>query len=439
MSVLIVGVSHRTAPVPVLELLALGAADADKLLADVLDTEPVSEVVVLHTCNRIEIYCEVDRFHQSVEDVSGLLAERTGVSRADLANHLYVHYDQAAVAHAFAVTAGLDSMVVGESQVLGQVREALRSAQAAGGVGSSLNVLFQQALRVGKRAHAETDIDRVGPSLVSAALDQVGPAARVAGRRALVVGAGSMASLAATTLRRRGVADLTIVSRQAERASRLAAVVGGRGASFSELPAALADADIVVSCTGAGSVVIPVSWVAAAVGRRESDPLVILDLALPHDVAPEVASLPGVVLIGLAELSTTLTQQVTGSDIAAARRIVAEEVGAFDAARRAARVAPTVVALRLMATGVVEAELARLTGRLPDLDAATRAEVEQTVRRVAHKLLHAPTVRMKELADKTTAESSYADALAELFALDPTAVAAVTDVAGTTAEDKDLA
>ncbi|MDQ4085048.1 MAG: glutamyl-tRNA reductase [Actinomycetota bacterium] len=420
MSVLVVGVSHRSAPVPVLERLALDDDGLGKLAEDMLDSAHVSEAAVISTCNRVEIYAEVDRFHGSVEDLSAMLAARAGESRADVIPHLYVHFDEGAVAHLFAVAAGLDSMVVGESQILGQVRDALRRGQDAGTVGSALNALFQQALRVGKRAHAETDIDRAGQSLLTVSLDQVAP--ELTGRRVLVVGAGSMAGLAVATTARRGAAEIVVANRTPERAQRLAATTGGRGVDLGAVPGELAAADLVVSCTGATGMVLGVDSFA---GHDPGRPLDVLDLALPHDVDPAVADLPGVRLTGLADLARTLESSDAAVDIDSVRRIVAEEVAAFDAARRAAQVTPTVVALRSLATDVVDAELQRLAGRLPELTPAARAEVEQTVRRVADKLLHSPTVKIKELAHRSTTVS-YTDALAELFALDPEAVNAVT-------------
>ena len=197
MSVLVVGVSHRSAPVSMLERLALDAGGVTKLIADVAASEHVTEATVISTCNRLEIYADVDRFHGSIEEVSRLLVERAGESTEALVPHLYVHYDDGAVSHLFNVAAGLDSMVVGEGQILGQTRDALRVGQELGTVGPALNVLFQQALRVGKRSRAETDIDRAAPSLVTAALERI--PGQVAGRRVVVVGAGAMASLAAAT------------------------------------------------------------------------------------------------------------------------------------------------------------------------------------------------------------------------------------------------
>jgi glutamyl-tRNA reductase len=423
-SVLVVGVSHRTAPVSVLERLTLDPDGADKLVRAVADCEHVLEATVVATCNRVEIYAEVDRFHGSVESVSRMLCELADESPEDVVPHLYVHYDDGAVSHLFHVTSGLDSMVVGEGQILGQCREALRIGQEAGTIGPALNVLFQQALRVGKRVHAETDIDHAAPSLVQLALDQaaaeIGP---VAGRRVLVVGAGSMAALSVATVSRLGAADVVVASRTEAHARRLAEQYGGRAVPLTQVQEALSDADLLVSCTGATGVVVPLAVVAAA-RTGASRPLAVVDLALPHDVDPAVAELPDVALFDLARLAAVVNH-AEGSDVAAVRDIVAQEIAAFLAARSSAIVTPTVVALRTMATGIVDTEMRRLSTRLPDLDPTVRDEIEHAVRRVADKLLHQPTVRVKELANQTGAVS-YAAALAELFSLDPEAVEAMT-------------
>ncbi len=429
MSVLVVGVSHNSAPVSVLEQLAPDREDAAKLLRDVIDSEHVVEATVLATCNRIEIYAEVDRFHGSVEAVSRLLCERADEPPEDIVSAFYVHYDDAAVAHLFDVASGLDSMVVGEGQILGQVRDALRFGQESGSVGPVLNPLFQQALRVGKRVHAETEIDRAAPSLVSVALDAAAEhVGSVTGKRVVVVGAGSMAALAVSTVARLGAGDIAIANRTNSNATRLADQYGGRAIALSRLDRELAAADIVISCTGSAGVVLSLSRV-AGVRARASEPAAIIDLALPHDVDPSVAELPGVALISLAVLAEELSLGSGAQDAAAVRAIVDEELSAFLAARRSANVTPTVVALRTMATGVVETEMERLASRLPDLDPDVRAEVELSVRRVADKLLHQPTVRVKELANETGA-LSYASALADLFSLDLKTVDAVTRPGG---------
>lgn len=420
MSVLVVGISHNSAPVSLLELVAPDADGVPKLVQAAAASEHVTEVTVIATCNRVEIYAEVDRFHGSVEELSMLLVERAGQTTDAMLPHLYVHYDDGAVSHLFQVAAGLDSMAVGEGQILGQTRDALRLGQELGTVGPALNVLFQQALRVGKRSRAETDIDRVAPTLVGAALEH---SEGVAGRRVLVVGAGAMAGLATATVSRLGAASVTVANRTADRARRLAEEYGATTATLADLPAALADADVVLACAGASGVLVTRAMVEGA--RTDDRPMTFIDLALPHDIDAAVADLPGVRRLDLADLADELHASAAGREVEEVRRIVTQEVSAFLSARRQASVTPTVVALRSMATTVVDTEMDRLASRLPDLDEATRAEVLRTVRRVADKLLHEPTVRVKELANETGAVS-YAAALAELFALDPDAVDAVT-------------
>jgi glutamyl-tRNA reductase len=424
MSVLVVGVSHNSAPVSLLEQVAPAADAVPKLVQDVAACEHVTEATVIATCNRVEIYADVDRFHGSVEELSRLLVDRAGQSTESMLPHLYVHYDDGAVSHLFQVAAGLDSMAVGEGQILGQTRDALRLAQELGTAGPALNVLFQQALRVGKRTRAETDIDSHAPTLVGAALDRAARlGADVAGRRVAVIGAGSMAGLATATVSRRSAAEVVVVNRTPERAERLAAEYAGRSAALADLPAVLAEADLVITCTGARGLLVSRDLVEAA--RTDGRPMTFVDLALPHDVDPEVVQLDGVTRIDLTDLADELESSDAGREVAEVRRIVTDEVAAFLAARRSASVTPTVVALRSMATSVVDAEMERLDHRLPELTPEARAEVLHAVRRVADKLLHEPTVRVKELANETGAVS-YAAALAELFALDPEAVDAVT-------------
>ena len=430
MSVLVVGISHNTAPVAVLERLALDHDGLVKLVTDVAGAEHVTEATAIATCNRLEVYAVVDRFHGSMEEVSRLLVERSGEATDALVPHLYVHYDDGAVAHLFHVASGLDSMVVGEGQILGQTRAALRVGQELGTVGPALNSLFQQALRVGKRARAETDIDRAPPSLVDAALALPGdPAGQVLGKRVVVVGAGSMASLATATVSRLGAAEIVVVNRSVVSADRLAEEYAARAVALGDLESVLDTADVVITCTGATGLLVTRAMVEAALGDGRD--LLIVDLAMPHDVEPTVAEVPGVTLVDLTQLAEELKDSEAAREVADVRQIVGQEVTAFGAARRAASVTPTVVALRSMATGVVDAEMARLDARLPDLDPALRAELLHAVRRVADKLLHQPTVRVKELADQQGAVS-YAEALAELFALDPEAVDAVTRAEGWT-------
>ena len=444
MSVLVVGLSHKSAPVAVLERAAVSGDTVTKLLRDVVQAEPVAEAFVVSTCNRVEVYADVDRFHAGVTAICELLARHCGVPSHELTQYLYVHYEDRAVSHLLAVAAGLDSMVVGEDQILGQVRSAVKLAAEHGTAGRVLGELGRLALRTGKRARAETAIGRAGFSLLSAAVElaaaRLGPLRPgedpLAGRDVLVVGAGSMSGLATATAARSGAASITVANRTRKHAERLAASVSTVTTTvtgLADLPAAIAAADVVISCTGAAGQVITGDMVSAALAARETEAgrgtLVIMDLAMPRDVEPAVAARPGVVLIGMDQLSEH-AGAVRDDDVAAVRTILEAELAAYQSAMDAARVAPTVVALRAKAAGVVDAELTRLAGRLSadDLSGHALDEIAQTVRRVVDKLLHAPTVRVKELAGSPGGEE-YAAALRVLFDLDPRAVEAVTRAA----------
>jgi glutamyl-tRNA reductase len=478
MSVLVVGLSHKSAPVSTLERAVLGADALGKLLHDLAGADDVAGCFVVDTCNRVEVYAEVGKFHGGVAAISELLARHAALPLAELTPHLYVHYEDRAIQHLLAVTCSLDSMIVGESQILGQVRQALSAAREHGTLSGDLSRVGSLALRAGKRAHSETGIDRAGANLVSVGLAAAAQRLRavppsadppsadavavpssadavavpssaeiLAGLSVLVVGAGSMSSLAVATACRMGAASLVVANRSAARAQRLVATVSGgtvsggtvsaRTADLARLPAEMACADLVVCCTGAPGHVITTDAADTALqtraqGRTKAGrPLVLLDLALPRDVDPAAASLDGVSVLDLEEVGAASGAGLPGvgpdhdEDVAAIRRIVAEELAAHLSADRAAKVVPTVVALRAKAAGVVEAELTRLSGRVPGLDTRARREIAQSMRRIADKLLHAPTVRVKELAGSPGGDS-YEAVLRVLFDLDPEAVQAVT-------------
>ncbi|MEU4653286.1 glutamyl-tRNA reductase [Streptomyces sp. NPDC023723] len=561
MSLLVVGLSHRSAPVSVLERASLNADAQNKLLQDTVAAEPAAEAAVLATCNRIELYADVDKFHAGVAELSTLLAQHSGVGLEELTPFLYVHYEDRAVHHLFSVACGLDSMVVGEGQILGQIKDSLARAQELHTAGRLLNDLFQQALRVGKRAHSETGIDRAGQSLVTFGLEQLAagadPAGWARGKKALVIGAGSMSSLAAATLARAGVAEVVVANRTFERAERLARILSegddtdvlARAVPMDAVPAELTRADVAVSCTGATGLVLTGEAVAAAVEGRTGEPVAIapapdaealvlpptsvgtedgcpldlsavptgltsgfsvmgeaavagmdaatleqhgawaaggtavsdadrsreadaeliaalaavaagagrvpemrrpepvaevprpepvlflLDLAMPRDIDAAAHRLAGVRLVDIESLADASANAPMAADVDMVRRIVADEVAAFGAAQRAAHITPTVVALRSMAAEVVASEVARLEGRLPGLDDKHRAEITQTVKRVVDKLLHAPTVRVKQLAAEPGG-AGYADALRTLFDLDPETVAAVSRAGNSTGKNR---
>ena len=434
MSVLLFGVSHRSAPVSVLEQLSTDESEQVKIVDQIMQSPLVTEAMVLSTCNRVEVYAVVDAFHGGLSAIGQVLAERSGMTVPDLTKYAYVRYSEAAVEHLFAVTSGLDSAVVGEAQVLGQVRRAYAAAESNRTVGRVLHELAQRALAVGKRVHTETGIDAAGASVVSVALGMADTKlGGLQGKTAVVVGAGAMGALSAAHLTRAGIDHVYVVNRSLPRAQRLARKIRESGAaaealSMENLATALADAHVVVSCTGAVRPVVSLADVhntLAASRRDETDrPLVICDLGMPRDVDPAVSGLPGVWVVDMDRVQREPSARAAAADAEAARHLVAAEVATYLAGQRMAEVTPTVTALRQRAADVVEAELLRLDHRLPSLEAAHRDEVARTVRRVVDKLLHAPTVRIKQLASAPGGDS-YAEALRELFELDQTAVDAV--------------
>jgi glutamyl-tRNA reductase len=431
---LLFGVSHRSAPVSVLEQLSIDESDQGKIVDRVLQSPLVTEAMVLSTCNRVEVYAVVDAFHGGLAVIGQVLSEHSGMSMADLTKYAYVRYSEAAVEHLFAVASGLDSAVIGEQQVLGQVRRAYASAETNRTVGRILHELAQRALSVGKRVHSETAIDAAGASVVSVALNMAERhLGGLSGKTAVLVGAGAMGALAAGHLSRAGIGQVHVVNRSLSRGQRLVRKIRDTGVRADALPLerladTLAGADVVVSCTGAVTPVVSLADVhhALAAARRdeEADPLVICDLGMPRDVDPAVAGLPGVWVVDVDRVQHEPSAHAAAADVDAARTIVATEVAAYLAGQRMAEVTPTVTALRQRAADVVEAELLRLDNRLPGLESAHREEVARTVRRVVDKLLHAPTVRIKQLASAPGGDS-YAEALRELFELDQTAVDAV--------------
>ncbi|HET6529391.1 MAG TPA: glutamyl-tRNA reductase [Actinoplanes sp.] len=412
MSLLCVGASYRTADVATLEHLAITPAELSDVLHRLVTQPYVGEAVVVSTCNRVEVYAAVTGFHGGLGDVCTVLAEHSGISANELAGHLYVHYDEAAVRHLFRVSTGLDSMVVGEAQILGQLRDAYHAAIEADSAGRLLHELMQQALRVGKRAHAETGIDRAGQSVVTAALDLAeSHLGTLPGRPALVIGAGAMGALAVATLTRAGVGPLQIANRNADRAGRLAEAYGATAVPYESLAVALARAEIVISATAATEPVLTRELLSAAA------PLVVLDLAVPRDVAPDATGLDGVTVIDIEGLAAGRRALPASAETAAVEQIVATEVEHFLGWLRGADIAPTVAALRNRADDVVAAELRKLTARRPELTEEQRADVSRTLHRVVQQLLHSPTVRVRQLAAEPGGDQ-YAALLRELFDLD---------------------
>ncbi|NUS72209.1 MAG: glutamyl-tRNA reductase [Corynebacteriales bacterium] len=408
MNLLVVGASHQTASIDLLEQASINAHDAPLVLATLLESEFITEAVVVSTCNRVEVYASVTAFHGALADIGAVLARRAGTTLDELATGCYAHYGEDAIRHIFRVAAGLDSMVVGEPQILGQLRAAYALAREHHAVDSLLHGVMQQALRVGKRVHAETEIDHAGRSVVHAALQAARTTLNhLAGRNAVVVGAGSMAALAAAELRRADIGTLAICNRSAPRAERLAHSFSGTAHSLDELPALLPAADIVICATGATGTILDTELLQ---GRE----LVIADLAIPRDVAPQAAELPGITLISIETLTKDNTGRPDQQVLDVANAIIEEALIAHRSWLGEIHIAPTVAALRARADAVIAAELANLQNRMSP---AELLEVERTLRRVVGTLIHTPTVRVKELATAPDG-ARYAAMLAELFSLE---------------------
>ncbi|USX45295.1 glutamyl-tRNA reductase [Dietzia kunjamensis] len=431
MSILLVGLSHHSAPVSLLEAVAVSESERDGLTEELIAGENVDEAMIVTTCNRVEVYSAVDAFHPALDDVVTLLSRHSGLGADELSRHLYVRYSESAAEHLFSVASGLDSMVVGEQQIIGQIRTAYQSASEIGAAGTTLHRLAQQALHVGKRVHTETGIDSAGASVVSVALDRAaeilsdGASRSLDGRRAVVLGAGAMGGLAVAHLGRGGISHIEITNRTPERADRLAEIAGDSGTPATAFPLdglaeAVARADILFTCTGAVGTVVTLGDVHTALARRvDRGPLVICDLGMPRDVDPAVAGLPGVTVLGIEALKADPATSAAAADADAARTIVDAELTAYTQAERMAGVGPLIGQLRGRGGQVVAAEMRRLESRLPDMDEKVRDEVANTVRRVVDKLLHPPTVRFRELAAQPDGEN-YAAVVRTLFDLDTT-------------------
>ena len=435
MPVFVVGANFRSAPLELLERLAIDHEHRPKALAGLFDLEHVHEAVVVSTCNRVEIYTAISRFHGAAGDVRRFLANLHGLRLEEFADHLYDYYEERAVRHLFGVAAGIDSMVVGEAQILGQIREAFQAAQAERSVGPVLSALFTRAIKVGRRARSETAIGAGMASTVTVGLRvATGQLGDLAGRRVLLVGAGSLARLAGRALREAGVGELVVANRTMATGAALARDLGGRAVPLDRVADELALADLAVAATAGSTPTVGAATVANALAWRDrrggvsgtpggspggSGPLVLLDLGVPRDVEPGVRGLPGVVLADLDALRAVLeTDEEPRREVERVRSLIARETGAFMGGQREARLNPTIRVLRARAEQVRQQELAKMSTRLAGLDDRQRAAVEAVTRGLVNKLLHDPMVRGKTLAARPDGDL-YVAALRELYGLDP--------------------
>jgi glutamyl-tRNA reductase len=418
-SLIVVGLNHRTVPIEVLERVSVPSSRLSKALHDVAAREHLAESVVLSTCNRTEVYARCTRFHPAVGDVRDFLAELSGADPDELSDHLYTYVDDAATAHLFSVAAGLDSMIVGESEILGQVRSAWLAAEKESTSGHLLGGVFRHAVESGKRVRTETQIGRHPVSISSAAVavaaEHLGG---LEGCRVLVIGAGEMADGMAVALANRGVAEICVANRTLGHGSDLARRVGGRAVELDALPAELAQADLVLASTGSSDVLVERSAVEAAVAGRPDRPLLVVDVAMPRDIDPGVGAIPSVTLLDIDDLKdfARRSSDRRRAEIGRAREILNEELDRYRSAREARQAVPLVVALREMGDDIRARELERFGSRFADLDEATRADIEALTRGLVNKLLHEPTVRLKAAAG-TDLGSAYAETLAALFDL----------------------
>jgi len=421
MAILTLGVSFRRAPIELLERLAFTDDDLAKAYRVATDLEGVDGAVILSTCNRVEVYGEVTSYHAGFMALKRLLTEVRGVAAEELADPMYAQWERDAADHLFAVASGLDSMVLGETQIYAQVREALRRAEGEGAAAPPLTGLFHSAARAGRRVRQETSLGAAPDAFVALGADLAEDAAGgLRGRDVVVVGAGTMAALAVKHLRQRGVGPVRILNRSLEHARALADRTNAEHGDLDVLPDAMRHTDLVVSATGAAGTVIRRSVVADAMADRGGRPLVLLDLAVPRDVEPETAYVEGTRVIDIISLRERLAEHdaETAGDIERAHGIVADEVRRYVVRRRGDELAPLIRAMRRRGEDVVRGEMDRFGARLAELTPDEREAVEALARGIAAKLLHDPIVALKERSEPGT-DGIHARVLAELLGVDP--------------------
>jgi len=418
-SLVVVGLNHRTVPLSLLERVTVDDARLPKALHDVMSNEHVSEAVVLSTCNRTEVYVVAEKFHPAVGDLRNFFAELSFSAPEEIADHLYIHDADAAVDHLFRVASGIDSAVVGEAEILGQTRRAWEIAQTEGAAGSQLNLLFRHALETGKRARTETSIGRhiasVSTAAVAMAAQHLGS---LQGRSVLVIGAGEMGEGMVRAIMENGISDLLIANRTPERAQEIAERLGGRAIGLDELPAALTKVDLLLTGTGANSMIIEHAHVDRVMQNRNGRDILVVDVAVPRDVDPAAGQIPGVTILDMDDLRAFADAGMAERkrEVELVESMCAEEVNRFLSVRSAREVAPLVARLHDDAEEIRLAEIDRLRARLGDLDERQLEALDALTKGIVAKLLHQPTVRLKDAAGTPRGER-LAEALRDLFEL----------------------
>ncbi len=420
MHLFLLGVSHRTAPVDLRERIDFQARGIDQALRAIAALGSTAEAVVVSTCNRAEIYAAVEDPARARADLVSFVRRFSGVGEAELAPHVYDVVDLDAARHLFRVASGLDSLVVGEPQILGQVKDAHTTAGATQTVGPLLNKLFHASFAAGKRVRTETGL---GSGAVSVGYAAVALAKKIfgdlRGRRVTVVGAGEMGKLTALHMKSQGVSHVTIVSRTIAHAAKTAEAIGGAAAApWDELDETLIAADIVIAATGAAAPILTRARIEGVMRQRRSRPLFVIDIAVPRDVEPAAGEIEQVFLYNVDDLRSTVRENLArrASEIERAERIVGEEVEKFALWFRSRGAIPTVVALRQRFEAIRRAELERLEFKMAALSPEARARVDEITHLIVEKLLLTPTEQLKAIGDAETV-GAYAEALTRLFAL----------------------
>lgn len=414
MTVTVIGLNQQTAPGNVLDAMSMGADQLHKALAEVMSSDVVSEAVVVSTCNRTEVYVYAERFHDGFRDVRNALGLLSGLEPETFDPHLYVHYHVGAVRHLFEVAAGLDSVVLGEHEILGQVARSWETARVEGAASSALNLVFQRAVECGKKVRTDTDIGRSTASLSHAAVSLLGERRQdLTGASVLLIGTGEVGTSVASALSKAVDVELTVTNRTAARADAVATDLSAATVPFGEIDRALIDADIVIAATGAPD---PVLSLEALRGAAAARPTLVMDLAQPADVADGAAELDGVDLCQLSEVQAVANRGIEArqAHVADARIVIDAEIQRYAAASSARQVAPLIGGLHGWADAVREGELERYAAKLANMGDADREAVEALTRSIVAKLLHQPTVTLKDAAGTARGER-LADALRELF------------------------
>ena len=417
---LLVGVSHRTAPVELRERVDFQARGLQGALRALADRGSAYEAVVVSTCNRAELYVACEETEPTRQDLVRFLSDYNDLPASDVAPHVYDVTDLDAARHLFRVAAGLDSLVVGEPQILGQVKEAHTVATEVRTAGPVLNRLFHASFAVGKRVRTETGL---GSGAVSVSYAAVALARKIfgdlSGRNVVVIGAGEMGKLTAIHMKSQDVRHITIVSRTMAHAARTAEAIGGASAApWTDLDAVLAASDIIITATGAANPILTKAHIEAVMRPRRNRPLFIIDIAMPRDVEAAAGEIEEVFLYNIDDLQATVRENLArrASEVSRAENIVNEEVDKFGAWFRSRGAIPTVVALRERFESIRRAELERLDFKLSTLPPEARARVDEITHLIVEKLLLTPTEQLKSLTDAETV-STYAEALTRLFAL----------------------